>query len=227
MLCVPSAGHGRGTPRAGTPGWRPASSGVLGGVSLALLCPHVLLCCGSIRLPRREEPPRANRRPRPGALDLLDSSFSPACHRAVAADDRRGRAGHGLPARPIPLGEPPGAAAATQHPYGARDPAVAELLCRARHRGGAWTVGLAGVLAPGLRRVAAALAATTRAARPILTRGAGRPAGFGDERAPCVRLTRGGSAEAPDGRLGCGARLHKPGWPEAPGATRTGDRRAA
>ncbi len=96
-------------------------------------------------------------------------------------------------------------------PYGARDPAVAELLCRARHRGGAWTVGLAGVLAPGLRRVAAALAATTRAARPIVTRGAGRPASLGDEQAPCVRLTTRRSAEAPDGRLGCGARLHNRG----------------
>jgi len=42
--------------------------------------------------------------------------------------------------------------------YAARDAAVGELLRRARHGGGAWMVGLAGVLAPGLRRVAAALA---------------------------------------------------------------------
>jgi hypothetical protein len=215
-------------PRQGTAGGREGTAGARLGRDAGLeagivwrprrraacpALPHVLLCCGSIASHDDKEPPRANRRPRPG---------------------RARRAGHLvrlLVTGPSPLtidgprwatGCPPGRSRSVNlralllqrsTPYGARDAAVAGLLCRARHRGGAWTVGLAGVLAPGLRRVAAALAATTRAARPIVTRGAGRPAGFGDEQAPCVRLTTTGSAEAPDRRLGCGARLQNRGDP--------------
>ncbi len=94
----------------------------------------------------------------PDALDVLDTSFrllvtgpSPLAIDGAAL-------GHGLPARLIPLDQLRALLLARSTPYAARDAAVRELLRRARHSGGAWTVGLAGVLAPGLRRVAAALA---------------------------------------------------------------------
>jgi hypothetical protein len=96
----------------------------------------------------------------PGALDVLDTSFrllvtgpSPLAIDGAAL-------GHGLPARLIPLDQLRALLLRRSTPYAARDAAVAELLRRARHSGGAWTVGLAGVLAPGLRRVAATLAST-------------------------------------------------------------------
>ncbi len=92
------------------------------------------------------------------ALDVLDTSFrllvtgpSPLAIDGAAL-------GHGLPARLIPLDQLRALLLDRGTPYAARDAAVRELLCRARRSGGAWTVGLAGVLAPGLRRVAAALA---------------------------------------------------------------------
>ena len=94
----------------------------------------------------------------PGALDVLDTSFrllvtgpSP-----LAVDGRV--LGGGLPARLIPLDELRGLLLRRATPFAARDAAVAELLRRARRDHDAWTVGLAGVLIPGLRRVAAALA---------------------------------------------------------------------
>lgn len=94
----------------------------------------------------------------PDALDVLDTSFrllvsgpSPLAIDGVVL-------GHGLPARLIPLDQLRVLLLDRSTPYAARDAAVSELLRRARHQGGAWTVGLAGVLAPGLRRVAAALA---------------------------------------------------------------------
>ena len=43
-------------------------------------------------------------------------------------------------------------------PFPARDAVVYELVARSRSQGGAWTVGLAGVLLPGLRRAAWSLA---------------------------------------------------------------------
>ncbi len=93
-----------------------------------------------------------------GALDVLDTSFRLlVCGPSPLAIDGAGL-GHGLPARLIPLDELRALLLDRDTPYAARDAAVRELLCRARHQGGAWTVGLAGVLAPGLRRVAAALA---------------------------------------------------------------------
>ena len=60
----------------------------------------------------------------------------------------------GLPDRPIPLGE---LKARLLHPstgFDMRDAAVTALVIRARQEGGRWTVGLAGVLLPGLRRAA-------------------------------------------------------------------------
>jgi hypothetical protein len=96
--------------------------------------------------------------PDPAALDVLDTSFrllvsgpSP-----LAVDGRT--LGGGLPARLIPLDELRGLLLRRATPFAARDAAVAELLRRARRDRDAWTVGLAGVLVPGLRRVAATLA---------------------------------------------------------------------
>jgi hypothetical protein len=65
--------------------------------------------------------------------------------------------GHGLPERLIGLGE---LRSRLLHPscrYATRDAAVTLLLHRAQTEGGAWTVGLAGVLLPGLRRAAGPL----------------------------------------------------------------------
>jgi hypothetical protein len=58
----------------------------------------------------------------------------------------------GLADRAIPLGE---LKAMLLHPsmaFDVRDAVVDELVARSRAKGGAWTVGLAGVLLPGLRR---------------------------------------------------------------------------
>ena len=58
----------------------------------------------------------------------------------------------GLPDRAIPLGE---LKAMLLHPsvsFDVRDAVVDALVARSRAKGGAWTVGLAGVLLPGLRR---------------------------------------------------------------------------
>jgi hypothetical protein len=96
--------------------------------------------------------------PDPAALDVLDTSFrllvsgpSP-----LALDGRT--LGSGLPARLIPLDELRALLLRRSTPFAARDAAVAELLRRARDDHDTWTVGLAGVLVPGLRRVAATLA---------------------------------------------------------------------
>lgn len=65
--------------------------------------------------------------------------------------------GPGLPDRPIPLGE---LRCRLLHPscrYETRDAAVNVLLSRAQTEGGAWTVGLVGLLLPGLRRGAGPL----------------------------------------------------------------------
>ena len=95
----------------------------------------------------------------PFPFDALEASFrmlttGPA---PLALDGRR--VGRGLPARPVPLGE---LRSRLLHPatgFETRDAALAELARLAQARGGAWTVGLAGVLLPGLRRAVARLAA--------------------------------------------------------------------
>jgi hypothetical protein len=96
--------------------------------------------------------------PAPSPLDVLETAFrllttgpAPLALDGAALD-------HGLPARPIALDE---LRSILLHPstgFAARDAALAELVGRAQSRGGAWTVGLAGVLLPGLRRAAGHLA---------------------------------------------------------------------
>jgi len=58
----------------------------------------------------------------------------------------------GLPDRPIPLGELKSRLLHPSTRFETRDAIVAELVARAQREGGKWTVGLAGVLLPGLRR---------------------------------------------------------------------------
>ena len=63
-----------------------------------------------------------------------------------------GRGVPGLPGRPVPLGE---LKARLLHPstrFEARDAIVDELVARSQADGGRWTIALAGVLLPGLRR---------------------------------------------------------------------------
>lgn len=100
----------------------------------------------------------AIRDPAPSPLDVLETSF----RLLTTGPDPLALDGHalgcGLPARPLPLDE---LRSVLLHPstgFAARDAALGELVGRAQADGGAWTVGLAGVLLPGLRRVAGHLA---------------------------------------------------------------------
>ncbi len=86
-------------------------------------------------------------------------STGPAC---LALDGRR--LGHGLPARRISLVE---LRALLQHPAATDDlrrAVVQELIHRAMHQGDGWMVGVAGMLLPGLRRIAASVALVDRQA---------------------------------------------------------------
>ena len=58
----------------------------------------------------------------------------------------------GLPARAVPVGELKARLLHPSTPYATRDAAIGVLITRAKAEGGAWTVGLAGVLLPGMRR---------------------------------------------------------------------------
>jgi hypothetical protein len=58
----------------------------------------------------------------------------------------------GLPDRPVPLDKLKARLLHPSTPYSARDVIVGELVSRAKAQGGAWTIGVAGVLLPGLRR---------------------------------------------------------------------------
>src|SRR5579875_1632352 len=78
------------------------------------------------------------------AFDLLVSGPRPL------ALDGTGIAG--LPDRPIPLDELKARLLHPSTPFPARDVIVGELVSRAKAQGGAWTIGVAGVLLPGLRR---------------------------------------------------------------------------
>jgi hypothetical protein len=85
-------------------------------------------------------------------LEVLDRSFRLlVCEPAPLALDGQA-VGHGLPARPIPLDV---LRSLLLHPsmgFDARDAALTWLIRRAQAEGGAWLVGLAGVLLPGIGR---------------------------------------------------------------------------
>jgi DNA-directed RNA polymerase specialized sigma24 family protein len=83
---------------------------------------------------------------------VLDRSFRLlVCDPAPLALDGAA-VGHGLPARPIPLGELRGLLLHPSMSFAARDAALTWLVARAQAEGGAWLVGLAGVLLPGVGR---------------------------------------------------------------------------
>jgi hypothetical protein len=85
-------------------------------------------------------------------LEVLDRSFRLlVCEPGPLTLDGRS-VGHGLPARPIPLDA---LRSLLLHPsvdFDARDAALSWLVGRAQAEGGAWLVGLAGVLLPGIGR---------------------------------------------------------------------------
>src|SRR6266540_3928856 len=100
--------------------------------------------------------------PRPPRLpfDTLDAAFRllTSGPQPLGLDGRQ--VGHGLPARPIPLDELRSRLLHPSTSFAARDAAIAALLQRAKAEGGAATVGLAGVLLPGLRHAASPLIRT-------------------------------------------------------------------
>jgi hypothetical protein len=85
-------------------------------------------------------------------LEVLDRSFRLlVCEPEPLALDGRA-VGHGLPARPIPLDQLRGLLLHPSVGFDARDAALTWLVQRAQGEGGAWLVGLAGVLLPGIGR---------------------------------------------------------------------------
>jgi len=93
-----------------------------------------------------------------GPFDTLEATFRLLCRppRPLALD---GREVDGLGDRMIPLDELRAILLHPSTPYATRDRAISVLLGDARDRGGAATVGLAGVLLFGLRRAVAPLCA--------------------------------------------------------------------
>ena len=91
-------------------------------------------------------------------FDTLESSFHLLCAGPSPLAVHGRELGRPFPARSIPLDELRGMLLHPSTPYAARDRAVRLLLERSAERGGAWTVGLAGVVLPGLRRGLASLA---------------------------------------------------------------------
>jgi hypothetical protein len=96
--------------------------------------------------------------PVPSPLDTLETAFRLLTSGPAPLALDGAQLGHDLPARPIPLDE---LRSILLHPatgFAARDAALADLVGPPPRRRGAWTVGLAGVLLPGLRRAAGQLA---------------------------------------------------------------------
>jgi DNA-directed RNA polymerase specialized sigma24 family protein len=85
-------------------------------------------------------------------FEALDRSFRLlVCDPAPLALDGA-TVGYGMPARPVPLGELRGLLLHPAVGFDARDAALTWLVDRAQTEGGAWLVGLAGVLLPGIGR---------------------------------------------------------------------------
>jgi hypothetical protein len=85
-------------------------------------------------------------------LDVLDRSFRLlVCEPAPLSLDGRA-VGYGLPDGPIPLDRLRGLLLHPAVGFAARDAALTWLVQRAQAEGGAWLVGLAGVLLPGVGR---------------------------------------------------------------------------
>lgn len=103
-------------------------------------------------------PPTAHRRPVGGSpFRVLASSFAllTTGPRPLALP---GEEVAGLPDRAVPLDELRARLLHPSTPYEVRDEAIDALIRRAQAEGGAWMVGLCGVLLPGLRKAVAPLA---------------------------------------------------------------------
>src|SRR6185437_9215438 len=98
----------------------------------------------------------------PEPFDAADAAFRLLCAGPQPLALHASKIAAGLPDRPVPLDE---LRVLLLHPSTsarARNAVWAELVRRARAGGPAWTVGLAGVAMPGLRRAAGSLAAAYR-----------------------------------------------------------------
>ena len=98
----------------------------------------------------------------PEPFDAADAAFRLLCAGPQPLALHASRVAAGLPDRPVPLDE---LRVLLLHPStsaAARNQVWAELVRRARDGGPAWTVGLAGIAMPGLRRAAGSLAAAYR-----------------------------------------------------------------
>jgi hypothetical protein len=94
----------------------------------------------------------------PSPLDSVDTTFQLLVRGPRPLAVHGARIGHGLPRRPVPLGE---LRVMLLHPsmsYAARDAAWRELVDRARSGDPAWVIGAAGVALPALRQLAGRLA---------------------------------------------------------------------
>jgi hypothetical protein len=84
-------------------------------------------------------------------FDTLEEVFATLCADPRPLALEAGLVAH-LPRRAIPLDELRGILLHPSTAHGTRDAAIRVLLARARTEGGRWTIGLGGVLLPGLRR---------------------------------------------------------------------------
>ena len=98
----------------------------------------------------------------PEPFDAADAAFRLLCTGPQPLALHASRVAAGLPDRPVPLDE---LRVLLLHPStsaAARNAVWAELVRRARAGDPAWTVGLAGIAMPGLRRAVGSLAAAYR-----------------------------------------------------------------
>lgn len=93
----------------------------------------------------------------PSPLDTLEDAFAVLVTQPAPLALDGAALGGDLPARPLPLNELRTLLLRRSTAYPTRDRAMAELLWRAKAEP-AWLVGLAGVLLPGLRRIAGRVA---------------------------------------------------------------------
>jgi hypothetical protein len=93
-------------------------------------------------------------------FDVLEASLRLLCAGPSPLAVHGRELGPPFPRRPIPLTDLTGMLLHPATPFEARDRAMRVLVRRAQHQGGDWTVGLFGVILPGLR---AALAPMVRA----------------------------------------------------------------